>query len=153
MPVEVEWHGDEFEQAFFVEVGKEMEKAQNILSQGLRTALQSAGKGSKRPPVHSPEGSSIPYTISGDLARSWGNVTPVRRKGGKFITSIYTTLDYASKITTSIPEIQLSKAEKNIAGGRPYMDKKLFWWKKVVVLVQKRFDTQRMINAALVNMG
>jgi len=142
--VEVEWNGDQFDQAFFAEIGKEMEKAQNILSIGLRTALQSAGKGSKRPPVHSPAGSKIPYTITGTLARSWGNVTPVRRKGGKFITSIYTTLDYAWYL--------LSKAEKNIAGGRPYMDKDLYWWNKVVMLVQKRFDTQRIINAALRNM-
>jgi hypothetical protein len=145
MSVKVEWKGDQFEQAFFAEIGKEMEKAQNILSQGLRTALQSAGKGSKRPPVHSPPKSKIPYTITGTLARSWGNVTPVQRKGGKFITSIYTTLDYAWYL--------LSKAQKNIAGGRPYMDKELFWWKKVVELVQKRFDTQRLINAALRNMS
>ena len=141
MSVKVEWHGDQFEQAFFSEIGKEMEKAQNILSIGLRTALQSAGKGSKRPPVHSPPKSKIPYTITGTLARSWGNITPVRRQGGRFITSIYTTLDYAWYL--------LSKAEKNIAGGRPYMGKELFWWKKVVVLVQKRFDPKRLSDAAL----
>jgi hypothetical protein len=148
MPVEIEWKGDEFEQAFFVVIGKEMEKAQHILSVSMRTALQSAGKGSKggkgKKAVHSPPTSKIPYTITGTLARSWGNVTPVQRKGRKFITSIYTTLDYAWYL--------LSKAQKNIAGGRPYMDKELFWWKTMVVLVQKRFDTQRLINAALRNM-
>ena len=137
MPVKIEWHGDQFEQAFFAEIGKEMEKAQNILSQGLRTALQSAGKGSKRPPVHSPPKSKIPYTITGTLARSW-SVQKTKRKGDKFVSKIGTGVKYA---------IYLLRGKGS--GRRNFLDARLGWRRKTLKMILARLDSRRLVAAAV----
>ena len=137
MPVEIEWHGDEFEQAFFTEIGKEMEKAQHILSQSLRTALQSAGKGSKRPPVHSPKGSKIPYTITGTLARSW-QATYAKRKGDKFVAKIGTGVKYA---------IYLLRGKGS--GRRNFLDGRLGWRRKTLKMILARLDAKRLVATAV----
>tara|TARA_R110000824_G_scaffold168136_4_gene345162 strand:+ start:2420 stop:2884 length:465 start_codon:yes stop_codon:yes gene_type:complete len=145
--VEVDVDFDDFERSVFRQIGLEMEASQNLFSASVRTALQSAGRGSKRPPVHSPDGSNLPYVISGDLARSWGNVTPIRRQGGKFVGSIYTTLDYALYLLTRTPKTKKNGAMSK-SGRRDYMDKNLYWWNRMLLEVKKRFDADRLFTAA-----
>ena len=137
MSVKVEWQGDQFEQAFFVAVGKEVQKSAEIFQRNLSTALRSAGKGSKRPPVHSPRGSKIPYTITGTLARSW-SVQKTQRKGDKFVSKIGTGVKYA---------IYLLRGKGS--GRRNFLDGRLGWRRKTLKMILARLDSKRLIAAAV----
>ena len=137
MSVKVEWKGDQFERAFFVAIGKEVQKSAEIFQRNLSTALRSAGKGSKRPPVHSPKGSKIPYTITGTLARSW-SVQKTSRKGDKFVSKIGTGVKYA---------IYLLRGKGS--GRRNFLDARLGWRRKTLKMILARLDSRRLVAAAV----
>ena len=137
MSVKVEWKGDQFERAFFVAIGKEVQKSAEIFQRNLSTALRSAGKGSKRPPVHSPKGSKIPYTITGTLARSW-SVQKTKRKGDKFVSKIGTGVKYA---------IYLLRGKGS--GRRNFLDARLGWRRKTLKMILARLDSRRLVAAAV----
>ena len=137
MSVKVEWQGNQFEQAFFVAIGKEVQKSAEIFQRNLSTALRSAGRGSKRPPVHSPEGSKIPYTITGTLARSW-SVQKTQRKGDKFVAKIGTGVKYA---------IYLLRGKGS--GRRNFLDGRLGWRRKTKKMILARLDAKRLVAAAV----
>jgi len=137
MSVKVEWQGDQFEQAFFVAVGIEAQKSAEIFQRNLSTALRSAGVGSKKPPLHSPAGSKIPYTITGTLARSW-SVQKTRREGDRFITKIGTGIVYAIYLLRSAG-----------AGQRNFLDSRLGWRRKTLKMILARLEAKRLVAAAV----
>jgi len=141
MSVKVEWQGDQFEQAFFVAVGEEVQKSAEIFQRNLSTALRSAGKGVKggkgKKAVHSPKGSKIPYTITGTLARSW-SVQQTQRKGDKFVSKIGTGVKYA---------IYLLRGKGS--GRRNFLDGRLGWRRKTLKMILARLDSKRLIAAAV----
>jgi hypothetical protein len=147
MSVKVEWKGDQFERAFFVAIGKEVQKSAEIFQRNLSTALRSAGKGSKRPPVHSPKGSKIPYTITGTLARSW-SVQKTKRKGDKFVSKIGTGVKYAIYLLT-----RTAKPKKDgtmgKSGRRNFLDARLGWRRKTLKMILARLDSRRLVAAAV----
>jgi len=140
MSVKVEWQGDQFEQAFFVAIGKEVQKSAEIFQRNLSTALRSAGRGSKRPPVHSPPKSKIPYTITGTLARSW-SVQKTQRKGDKFVSKIGTGVKYAIYLLD--PKRKRGEARRNFLDGR------LGWRRKTKKMILARLDAKRLVAAAV----
>jgi hypothetical protein len=101
-------------------------------------------------PPPSPDGSNIPYVDSGDLWKSW-EVTKPKRQGGVIIATIYTTVAYAFWLL-----IRQAKTKKDgtmgKSGRRDYMAKNLIWYKRTLAMIEKRLDSQRIINAALRNM-
>jgi hypothetical protein len=136
MPVEIEWHGNEFEREFYIEVGKEVTRASHIFQRRMSDVLSSMGQS----PPPSPEGSMIPYIDTGRLANSW-MVERSRRRGGEVIAIIFTTVAYAFWLIV-----------REGKGKRDYMNEDLYWYQATMRLIEKRLNAQYLINAALRNM-
>ena len=144
MSVKVEWHGALFERAFKIAVSKEVQKSAEIFQRNLSTALRSAGRGVKggkgKKAVHSPEGSKIPYTITGTLARSW-SVWDTKRTGDKYVAKIGTGVKYAIYLLD--PKRKRGEARRNFLDGR------LKWRRKTKKMILARLDAKRLVAAAV----
>jgi len=133
MPVQSEWFGDKFEEAFAKAIGQELVKSANILRRNISVVLATTGKS----PPPSPKGTDIPYNRTGTLARSWHASTRATRKSGKFTAGVGTNVSYAWDLV-----------KRTGSGRRDYMNENLYWYQKTTSMILKRLEPQRLINAA-----
>jgi hypothetical protein len=133
--------GDQFEKGLYDAIGDELVKSANILRRELSLVLTTTGKGSKKPPRHSPTTSKIPWNVTGNLAGSWHSSPRAIRSGGKFTAGVYTIVGYAWDLHVKAP----------IHGGRNFMDENLYWYQKTVAKIKKQLDPQRLIRVATGN--
>ena len=141
MGVQVDLNTAKFQLEFFRAIDQELVKSAAIFRRNLSTVLRTTGKGKKakkgQPAVHSPDGSYIPFNITGTLARSWQSSSKAQRSEGKFTVKVGTNVKYA--------KILLDRTGK---GRRNYMDGRLGWRRKTKQMMLKRLDAKRLISTA-----
>ena len=135
--VKAEWFGDAFERSIAKAIEQQLVKSASILRKNLSTALGSAGNSSGGNPP-SPDGSSIPFADTGNLARSWFSSSKIKRKSsGKYVAEVYSNLMYAYFL--------VSKTGK---GQRNYMEDGLYWRENAIAHIKKQLSAEKIIGIA-----
>jgi len=135
--VNAEWFGDAFERSITQAIGQQLVKSASIFRKDLSTALGSAGNssGGNSP---SPEGSSIPFVDTGNLARSWFASSKIQKKSrGKYVAEVYSNLMYAFHLI-----------DKSGKGKRDYMEDGLYWKEKAIAHIKKELSAEKIIKIA-----